>query len=74
MFWTLIKTLWGGCLLLPLLLRLLLEPLPGVHQLRTQDDISVFFVLLVELQQFEIQYNTIDQTIANIQVSVFMFA
>ena len=37
----------GGCLLL---LLLLLEPLPGVHQLRTQDDISLFLVLLVELQ------------------------
>ena len=35
-----------------------LEPLPGVHQLRTQDDISLFLVLLVELQ-IEIQYNTI---------------
>ena len=45
------------CLLL-LLLLLLLEPLLGVHQLRTQDDISLFLVLLVELQ-IEIQYNTI---------------
>ena len=33
-----------------LLLLLLLEPLPGLHQLRTQDDISLFLVLLVELQ------------------------
>ena len=41
-----------------LLLFLLLEPLLGVHQLRTQDDISLFLVLLVELQ-IEIQYNTI---------------
>ena len=31
-----------------LLLLLLLEPLLGVHQLRTQDDISLFLVLLVE--------------------------
>ena len=46
----------GGCLLL--LLLLLLEPLPGVHHLMTQDDTSLFLVLLVELQ-IEIQYNTI---------------
>ena len=52
-----IKTL-GGCLLLLLLLLLLLEPLSGVHQLRTQDHISLFLVLLVELQ-IKIQYNTI---------------
>ena len=44
------------CLLL--LLLLLLEPLPGVHHLMTQDDTSLFLVLLVELQ-IEIQYNTI---------------
>ena len=36
----------------------MLEPLPGVHQLMTQDDTSVFLVLYVELQ-IEIQYNTI---------------
>ena len=48
----------GGCLLLLLRLLLLLEPLLGVYQLRTQDDISLFLVLLVELQ-IEIQYNTI---------------
>ena len=29
---------------------MLLEPLPGVHQLRAPDDISLFLVLLVELQ------------------------
>ena len=34
----------------------LLEPLPGVHHLMTQDDTSLFLVLLVELQ-IEIQYN-----------------
>ena len=32
------------------LLLLLLEPLLGVHQLRTQDDISLFIVYSVELQ------------------------
>ena len=36
------------------------KPLPGVHQLRTQDDTSLFLVLLVELQ-IEIQYNTMSQ-------------
>ena len=41
-----------------LLLLLLREPLLGVHQLRTQDDISLFLVLLVELL-IEMQYNTI---------------
>ena len=35
------------CLLL-LLLLLLLEPLPGVHHLMTQDNTSLFLVLLVE--------------------------
>ena len=34
----------GFIILLLLLLLLLLEPLPGVHQLRTQDDISLFLV------------------------------
>ena len=33
-------------------------PLPGVHQLMIQDDISLFLVLLIELQ-IEIQYNNI---------------
>ena len=37
---------------------MLLEPLPGVHHLMTQYDISLFLVLLVELQ-IEIQYNAI---------------
>ena len=46
-------------LLLLLLLLLLLEPLPGVHQLRTQDDISLFLVLLVKLQKDLKNLNTI---------------
>ena len=41
---------------LHILLLLLLEPLPGVHQLRTQDDISLFLVLLVELQILKYKY------------------
>ena len=40
--------------LLLLLLLLLLEPLTGVHQLNTQDDISFISCVLVELQ-LEIQ-------------------
>ena len=30
--------------------------LPGVHQMRTQDDISLFLVLLVELQILKYKY------------------
>ena len=42
--------------MLLLLLLLLLEPLPGVHELRTQDDISLYLLLLVELQILKYKY------------------
>ena len=52
------------CLLLLLLLLLLLEPLPGVRHLMTQDDISLFLVLLVE-SQIEIQIQNSGQLIGS---------